>query len=197
MSGFIGEPARSSTRKCEMGAVSNDFTCACRRLPYAGDRICRRSCLAGTERDVLHRRERDHAGCAVFAERFPDNQRRCSSRYRVRQYSWANLSRPSDCASKKHRAGQIATSGMLAKTSAIGGAKTFPALISIPEDMSHDSLRLGMSGSATAFSPKAGVIGLLASILVWVNSYCISLESGQLPKWMVVLAKPRESGGST
>jgi multidrug resistance efflux pump len=93
--------------------------------------------------------------------------------------------------------GQIATSGMLAKTSAIGGAKTFPALISIPEDMSHDSLRLGMSGSATAFSPKAGVIGLLASILVWVNSYCISLESGQLPKWMVVLAKPRESGGST
>ena len=32
-------------------------------------------------------------------------------------------------------------------------------------------LRLGMSGSATAFSPKAGVIGLLASILVWISSY--------------------------
>jgi hypothetical protein len=37
--------------------------------------------------------------------------------------------------------------------------------------MSHDSLRLGMSGSATAFSEKPGVIGLLASILVWVSSY--------------------------
>jgi hypothetical protein len=47
----------------------------------------------------------------------------------------------------------------------------FPAVISIPDDMDHDSLRLGMSGSATAFAPKAGVIGLLASILVWINSY--------------------------
>jgi multidrug resistance efflux pump len=67
--------------------------------------------------------------------------------------------------------GQIAVSGMLAKTTALGGATTFPAVISIPDDMSRDSLRLGMSGSATAFSPKAGVIGLLASILVWVSSY--------------------------
>ena len=46
------------------------------------------------------------------------------------------------------------------ETTALGGATTFPAVISIPEDMSGDSLRLGMSGSATAFSPKAGVIGL-------------------------------------
>jgi hypothetical protein len=30
---------------------------------------------------------------------------------------------------------------------------------------------LGMSGSATAFAGNAGVIGLLASILVWVSSY--------------------------
>jgi hypothetical protein len=37
--------------------------------------------------------------------------------------------------------------------------------------MSRDSLRLGMSGSATAFAGNAGVIGLLASILVWVSSY--------------------------
>jgi len=67
--------------------------------------------------------------------------------------------------------GQVAVSGTLAKTSAIGGATTFPALISIPDNMSRDSLHLGMSGTATAFSPKAGVIGLLASILVWVSSY--------------------------
>jgi len=37
--------------------------------------------------------------------------------------------------------------------------------------MSRDSLRLGMSGSATVFAANAGVIGLLASILVWVSSY--------------------------
>jgi multidrug resistance efflux pump len=67
--------------------------------------------------------------------------------------------------------GQVAVSGTLAKTSALGGATVFPAVISIPDDMSRESLRLGMSGSATAFSPNAGVIGLLASILVWVSSY--------------------------
>jgi multidrug resistance efflux pump len=67
--------------------------------------------------------------------------------------------------------GQIATSGTLARTNAIGGASVFPAAISIPDEMSRDSLRLGMSGSATAFAANAGVIGLLASILVWVSSY--------------------------
>jgi multidrug resistance efflux pump len=67
--------------------------------------------------------------------------------------------------------GQIATSGVLARTNAIGGATTFPASISIPDEMNRDSLRLGMSGNATAFADNAGVIGLLASILVWISSY--------------------------
>jgi multidrug resistance efflux pump len=67
--------------------------------------------------------------------------------------------------------GQIAVSGTLARTNAIGGTSAFPAQISIPEEMRRDSLRLGMSGSATAFAENAGVIGLLASILVWVSSY--------------------------
>ena len=67
--------------------------------------------------------------------------------------------------------GQIAASGTLARTNAIGGAAFFPAVISIPDEMSRDSLRLGMSGSATAFAANAGVIGLLASILVWVSAY--------------------------
>jgi hypothetical protein len=59
----------------------------------------------------------------------------------------------------------------LARTNAIGGAAAFPAVISIPDKISRDSLRLGMAGSATAFAANAGVIGLLASILVWVNAY--------------------------
>ncbi|MGY4512418.1 HlyD family secretion protein [Bradyrhizobium sp. USDA 3650] len=67
--------------------------------------------------------------------------------------------------------GQVAVSGTLARTNALGGATTFPAVISIPDDISRESLRLGMSGSATTFSEKAGVIGLLASILVWISSY--------------------------
>jgi hypothetical protein len=67
--------------------------------------------------------------------------------------------------------GQVAVSGTLARTNALGGATAFPAVISIPEDMSRDSLRLGMSGRVTAFSSNAGVIGLLASILVWISSY--------------------------
>ena len=67
--------------------------------------------------------------------------------------------------------GQVAVSGTLARTSALGGATVFPAEISIPEGMNRDQLRLGMSGSATAFAGNAGVIGLLASILMWVSSY--------------------------
>jgi multidrug resistance efflux pump len=67
--------------------------------------------------------------------------------------------------------GQIATSGVIVRTNAIGGATVFPAVISIPDEMSRDSLRLGMSGNATAFAENAGVIGLLASILVWISAY--------------------------
>ena len=67
--------------------------------------------------------------------------------------------------------GQIATSGVLARTTAIGGATNYPAEITIPEGLDPSILKLGMSGSVTAFSPNAGVIGLLAKILVWIGSY--------------------------
>jgi multidrug resistance efflux pump len=67
--------------------------------------------------------------------------------------------------------GQIAVSGTLARTKSFGGATVFPAVISIPAGISRGSLRLGMSGSATAFAGNAGVKGLIASILVWVSSY--------------------------
>lgn len=67
--------------------------------------------------------------------------------------------------------GQIAVSGTLARTNSLGGATAFPAVISIPDEINRQSLRLGMSGSATAFAPNAGVIGLLAFILVWISSY--------------------------
>jgi hypothetical protein len=59
----------------------------------------------------------------------------------------------------------------IARTNALGGATAFLAVISIPDDMRCETFRLGMSGSATAFSENAGVIGLLASILVWISAY--------------------------
>jgi multidrug resistance efflux pump len=52
--------------------------------------------------------------------------------------------------------GQIAVSGTLARTNAIGGTSVFPAEISVPDEMSRESLRLGMSGNATAFAENAG-----------------------------------------
>jgi multidrug resistance efflux pump len=67
--------------------------------------------------------------------------------------------------------GQIAISGMLARSGSIGGAKTYPAMISLPNDMNREQLRLGMPGTATVFADNAGVIGILMSILVWVSSY--------------------------
>jgi multidrug resistance efflux pump len=67
--------------------------------------------------------------------------------------------------------GQIATSGTLARTTAIGGTTEFPAVISIPPGVNREALRLGMSGTATVFSQNAGVIGLIATILIWISSY--------------------------
>jgi hypothetical protein len=67
--------------------------------------------------------------------------------------------------------GQVAVSGTLARVGSIGGADAFPALISLPEDMDREHLRLGMPGTATVFADNAGVIGLIMSILVWVSSY--------------------------
>jgi len=52
---------------------------------------------------------------------------------------------------------------MLARVGSIGGAKAYPAEISIPDDIDRASLRLGMPGPATVFSNKAGVIGILMS----------------------------------
>ena len=67
--------------------------------------------------------------------------------------------------------GQVAISGTLAKAGAVGGARAYPAIISIPKEIERDKLRIGMPGTATVFAEKAGVIGMLMSILVWISSY--------------------------
>jgi multidrug resistance efflux pump len=67
--------------------------------------------------------------------------------------------------------GQIAVSGTLARTTAIGGATTYPAVISIPKNIDKNMLRLGMSGTAAVFAKDAGVIGVIAWVLIWISSY--------------------------
>lgn len=67
--------------------------------------------------------------------------------------------------------GQIAVSGMLARTDTIRGAGSYPAVISIPGGLDRQHLHLGMPGTATVYSQSAGVIGLVRSILVWISSY--------------------------
>ena len=67
--------------------------------------------------------------------------------------------------------GQVAVSGTLARVGSIGGAKVYPAVIFVPKDFDRSQLKLGMPGTAAVFAETAGVIGLLMSILVWINSY--------------------------
>lgn len=67
--------------------------------------------------------------------------------------------------------GQVAVSGTLARVGSIGGAKTYPAEVSVPDGIDKAQLRLGMPGTATVFAENAGVIGLLMSIIVWISSY--------------------------
>jgi hypothetical protein len=67
--------------------------------------------------------------------------------------------------------GQVAVSGTLARAGSIGGANAYPAVISIPNGVGPLHLHLGMPGTATVFSDKAGAIGTLMSILVWISSY--------------------------
>ena len=67
--------------------------------------------------------------------------------------------------------GQAAVSGTLARVGSVGGARAYPAEISIPADLDRAQLRLGMPGTAAVFAENAGAIGLLRSILVWISSY--------------------------
>jgi multidrug resistance efflux pump len=71
--------------------------------------------------------------------------------------------------------GQVAVSGTLARTDMVGTSTTYPASINLPKDIDPDLLRLGMVGTATAFSDKAGPIGALATIVLWAKAYAAYL----------------------
>jgi multidrug resistance efflux pump len=67
--------------------------------------------------------------------------------------------------------GQLAVSGALARAETIGTSGTYPVTIDVPKDIDPDLLRLGMVGTATVITNKAGPIGVLATILLWVKAY--------------------------
>lgn len=55
--------------------------------------------------------------------------------------------------------GQVAVSGTLARAETVGTSTTYPASIVVPKNVDPDMLRLGMVGTATVISDKAGSIG--------------------------------------
>ena len=61
--------------------------------------------------------------------------------------------------------------GALARAETVGTSKNYPASINLPKGTDPDMLRLGMVGTATVISDKAGPIGFLATILLWVKAY--------------------------
>jgi len=82
-----------------------------------------------------------------------DHQGRRPRRYRFRKRNQARIYHTRNTAIPKGIGqGQITATGTLARPNALGGAMVHPAVLSIPDGISGDSLRLGMSGSATAFA---------------------------------------------
>jgi multidrug resistance efflux pump len=62
--------------------------------------------------------------------------------------------------------GQLAASGTLARVGSIGTTE-YPVGLDIPQTIDRELVRPGMSGTATVLAPNAGVIGTIASILLW------------------------------
>jgi multidrug resistance efflux pump len=71
--------------------------------------------------------------------------------------------------------GQVAVSGTLARVETVGTSTTYPVSIVVPKNIDPDMLRLGMVGTATVITDKAGPIGTLATILIWVKAYAAYL----------------------
>jgi multidrug resistance efflux pump len=71
--------------------------------------------------------------------------------------------------------GQITVSGNLGRVNQIGMTGDYPARIAPPSGLDPTFLRLGMVGFATVISQDAGAVGLLATLLQWVQAYAMYL----------------------
>jgi multidrug resistance efflux pump len=66
--------------------------------------------------------------------------------------------------------GQYVASGQLARTSEQRSTRVFPVLISLPEDFPQTLRKVGLSADATIYTEKAGVVGIVATILQWIRT---------------------------
>lgn len=71
--------------------------------------------------------------------------------------------------------GQLAVSGTLARVGSIGGVGRYPASLEIPSGIDRQRLRAGMPAQIVVFAKDAGVIGLIMSIVMWLNAYAAYL----------------------
>ena len=81
-----------------------------------------------------------------------------------------HLSRQDHCNSKRYRSGADCRVRNAGANQYVRRRHCLSSGNVRPYEMSRDSLRLGMLGSATAFAENRARSALLASILVWVSS---------------------------
>lgn len=71
--------------------------------------------------------------------------------------------------------GQIASSGTLARVTALPMTAEYPALINQPEEIDASALRPGMSGTATVYAPSSAPLDTIGWILLYARALTLYL----------------------
>ena len=66
--------------------------------------------------------------------------------------------------------GQFPASGQLARVNDQRMTRLYPVLLSIPEEFPVELRRVGVAASVRIHTEKAGVVGVVATILQWVET---------------------------
>jgi hypothetical protein len=71
--------------------------------------------------------------------------------------------------------GQIASSGTLARVTALPMTTEYPALIERPKDIEPSALRPGMSGTATVYAPNSAPLDTIGWLLLYGRALTLYL----------------------
>ena len=66
--------------------------------------------------------------------------------------------------------GQFYATGQLPRVQDQRMTRLYPILISIPDDFPHGLQRIGVAASARIHTEKAGIVGIVAVILQWIQT---------------------------
>jgi len=66
--------------------------------------------------------------------------------------------------------GQLIASGQLPTVQQLQTTRLYPVFISLPEDFPEELHKVGLSASVTIYAEGAGVVGVVATVLQWVNT---------------------------